>query len=293
MSRATIGFIGLGIMGTGFTRRLKASGWRVVGYDIAADKVRAAAAHGVEPADSPAAVARAADIVLVCVVSTAAVEEVALGKGGLIETPGKGKVAVDHSTTEIDATKRIAATLADRTGLAWVDGPVSGGPAAAEQGALAIMAGGTDAAIARVSPVMKQLASRFTHMGPSGAGQATKMINQVLVLTNYCVLAEAMRLGEACGVDVAKVPEALATGHAGSTMLKDIFPRMLARDFAPRGYARQVLKDLDMVQDLAAHMKVPTPMATMAGTLFRLLVSRGHSELDASAILKLYMKEPL
>ena len=288
-----IGFIGLGLMGQAFTKRLVESGFPVTGYDIVADKIAQAAKHGVKPAASPAEVARTSDMVLVCVTSTHAVEEAVLGRGGIAEVRGDGKVLVDHSTTEIDETKRFAAALKTRAGMAWVDAPVSGGPTAALAGTLAIMAGGDADAIKQVEPVMAKLAARFTHMGEVGAGQVTKMINQVLVLTNYAVIAEALRLGEKCGIDVAKIPEALASGHAGSNLLKDLTPRMVARDFAPRGFARQVLKDLDMVHDLAKEMKAPTPMASQAASLFRLLVARGHAELDGSAILKLYLDEPI
>lgn len=293
MANPQIGFIGLGLMGQAFTRRLVECGFAVTGYDIVADKVAQAANHGVKPAASPAEVARACDIVLVCVTSTHAVEEVVLGKGGIVEAQGAGKVLVDHSTTEIGETKRFAAALKARAGIDWVDAPVSGGPAAAAAGTLAIMAGGDAAAIARVEPVMAKLAGCFTHMGGVGAGQVTKMINQVLVLTNYAVIAEALRLGEKCGIDVSRIPSALATGHAGSNLLKDLTPRMVARDFAPRGFARQVLKDLDMVHDLSKEMKSPTPMAAQAASLFRILVARGHSELDGSAIIKLYLDEPV
>ncbi len=288
-----IGFIGLGLMGQGFTRRLAESGFKVTGYDVVADKVKQAAAHGVTAAATPAAVAAASDIVLVCVTSTDCVHDAVFGAGGIVEAPGKGKVLVDHSTTEIDATKQFAADLLQRSGMKWVDAPVSGGPGAAAAGTLAIMAGGDAAAIRQVEPVMAKLASKFTHMGDVGAGQVTKMINQVLVLTNYCVIAEAIRLGEKCGIDVAKIPEALATGHAGSNLLKDVTPRLVARDFAPRGFVRQVLKDLDMVHDLAKEVKAPTPMVSQAATLYRLMVARGHSELDACAVMRLYLDEPV
>ena len=177
--------------------------------------------------------------------------------------------------------------------MKWVDAPVSGGPGAAAAGTLAIMAGGDDDAIRRIGPVMAKLAATFTHMGEVGAGQVTKMINQVLVLTNYCVIAEAIRLGEKCGIDVAKIPQALATGHAGSNLLKDVTPRLVARDFAPRGFVRQVLKDLDMVHDLAKEVKAPTPMVSQAASLYRLMVARGHSELDACAVMRLYLDEPV
>lgn len=294
MSKPTIGFIGLGLMGVGFTKRLKAQGYRVLGYDIAPDKIKAAAAWGVEPGASPADVAKRSDIIQVCVVSTYAVDAVVTGENGIVSA-GKlpGKVLVDHSTTEIDETMRLAGELEQKCGIAWVDAPVSGGPGAAETGTLAIMAGGSDAAIATVRPVMRELAGAFTHMGKVGAGQATKMINQVLVLTNYAVIAEAVRLAEKCGLDANRIPEAVAGGHADSNLLKALIPRMTARDFAPRGFARQIMKDLDMVHDLARDKKAPTPMCSQALALFRLLNARGHSELDGSAVLKLYLDEPV
>ena len=199
------------------------------------------------------------------------------GPRGIIASDVTGKVVVDHSTAEIKATLSIAEQLG-AAGAMFVDAPVSGGPGAAETGTLAIMAGGADAAIARIAPVMKHLGT-MTHMGASGAGQATKLVNQTIVLTNYCVLAEALRLGEAYGVDTSKIPQALAPGHAGSNFLSTAFPRMAAEDFAPRGYARQVLKDLEMLQAAAADEHVAMPMAAQALTLYRLLVASGRSEI--------------
>jgi 3-hydroxyisobutyrate dehydrogenase len=289
---STVGFVGLGLMGQGFTKRLIARGFKVVGYDVAPAKIAAAKAYGVAAAGSSVEVARASEIVCLSVMSasgTHAVEEAVLGADGIASVPGTGKVLVDLSTTTIEETRHCAAELGRRTGMAWVDAPVSGGPGAAEAGQLAIMAGGDAEALARVRPVLEQFASRLTHMGPLGAGQATKMINQVIVLTNFCVLAEALRLGETCGVDVARMPEALATGYAGSLLLNDLFPRMIARDFAPRGLVRQILKDLDMVHDLAKQRVVPTPMTSLAASLFRTASARGWDELDGTAVLKLYL----
>jgi 3-hydroxyisobutyrate dehydrogenase-like beta-hydroxyacid dehydrogenase len=292
MAEPIVGFIGLGLMGTGFTRRLVAKGCRVVGFDTVPQRIDAAARYGVEPAASPADVARKADLVLACVTATASVEAVIAGEGG-IRSAGRldGKVFVDHSTTEIEATRRLADLLARDTGMAFVDAPVSGGPGAAEAGTLAIMAGGTKDAIAKVAPVMAHL-GRFTHMGAVGAGQATKLVNQTLVLTNYCVIAEALKLAEAYGVDAAKVPEALAPGHAGSNLLPVLFERMIARDFTPRGYARQVLKDLEMLNDAAKARHLALPMASQALTLFRLLNAQGKSELDGAAVVSLWPEQP-
>lgn len=285
----TIGFIGLGLMGTGFTRRLIASGYAVCGYDPDPARQKEAAANGVTIAASAADVAKAADVILVCVINTAAVEDACIGPRGIAAAGDiKGKVVVDHSTTEIKATLRIAEALKSG-GAAFLDAPVSGGPGAAETGTLAIMAGGDAAAVTRVAPLMSKL-GQFTHMGGSGSGQATKLVNQTIVLTNYCVLAEALRLGEAYGVDTSKIAEALAPGHAGSNLLSVALPRMAEDDFAPRGYVKQVLKDLELLSAAAAEQHVAMPMSAQALTLYRLLYASGRSELDAGAIVSLYPK---
>jgi 3-hydroxyisobutyrate dehydrogenase-like beta-hydroxyacid dehydrogenase len=281
-----IGFIGLGLMGTGFTKRLIATGHEVIGYDPDPARMDEAVKRGVQAASSAAEVAKAADIVLICVINTAAVEDATLGPRGVAASEIAGKVVVDHSTAEIKATLRIADQLRAR-GAQFVDAPVSGGPGAAETGTLAIMAGGPDAAVARIAPVMRHLGT-MTHMGGSGAGQATKLVNQTIVLTNYCVLAEALRLGEAYGVDTTRIAGALAPGHAGSNLMPVLLPRMIEKDFAPRGYVRQVLKDLEMLQAAAADEHVAMPMAAQALTLYRLLAASGRTELDASAVVTLY-----
>jgi 3-hydroxyisobutyrate dehydrogenase len=283
---SAVGFVGLGLMGEGFTRRLIEKGHAIIGFDIDADKMRAAAAWGVKPAASAAEVARSCDIVLICVINTAAVEDATLGPRGVASVDITGKVIVDHSTTELDATRRIAAALVAK-GAHFVDAPVSGGPGAAKSGTLAIMAGGADEAIEKISALMRDL-GLMTHMGAAGTGQATKLVNQTLVLTNYCVLAEALRLAQAYGVDAGKIPQALAPGHAGSNLLNALFPRMIAEDFTPLGFARQVLKDLEMLQGAAREKHLAMPMASQALTLYRLLVAAGKSELDASAVVTLY-----
>jgi 3-hydroxyisobutyrate dehydrogenase len=282
-----LGFIGLGLMGQAFTQRLVACGHRVTGYDLVADKMARAEAHGVQAATSAAEVARACDIVHVCVMTKDDLAAAVFGANGIADGAAPGKVLVDHSTTEVATTKEFAARLEADTGMRWVDAPVSGGPPAAEAGTLAILVGGDDAAVRAVRPVLEALGT-CTHMRPLGAGQVTKMVNQVLVLSNYCVLAEALVLAEAGGVDASRIPAALGAGYAGSNMLQRLYSRLVARDFAPAGYAFQALKDLDMVHGLAKELKVPTPMASQAATLFRTLVSKGHGELDGIAVLKLY-----
>jgi 3-hydroxyisobutyrate dehydrogenase len=283
-----IGFIGLGLMGHAATKALVERGHTVAGYDILADKVEAARGHGVQAAASPAEVASQSDVVMVSVTSTDAVRAVVFGEAGVATSDGAGKVLIDLSTTEVPATQDMAERLKSASNMGWVDAPVSGGPEAAGTGSLAIMAGGSEADMRIAEPALSELAGVLTDMGPVGSGQVTKMVNQVLVLNSYVLLAEALALAEAGGVDAAKIPAALGTGHAGSNLLQAVFPRMAERDFEPRGYARQALKDLDMVKELARGLKTPTPMTGQAAELFRVLVTKGHGETDGTAILKMY-----
>ena len=286
----TIGFIGLGLMGAGFTKRLASQGCEVVGYDIEARQLDAARGWGVKPTSSPADVAARCDLLCICVTTTKAVAEVVSGEAGIVSTGSlAGKLVVDFSTTEMATTKAVAAALA-AAGAQFIDAPVSGGPPAAEAGTLAIMAGGDEAAIAAAGPVLALL-GRVTHMGPTGAGQATKLVNQALCLTNYCIVAEGLRIAEAYGVDAARIPQALAPGLGNSAVLQAIYPRMVARDYAPRGYARQILKDLEMLHEATREQHIATPMTTQALTMFRMLVAQGKSELDGAAIVTL-LPEP-
>jgi 3-hydroxyisobutyrate dehydrogenase-like beta-hydroxyacid dehydrogenase len=285
----TVGFIGLGLMGQGFVKRLIDTGHTVLGTDVRREAVEKAEALGVRPMPNAASIAGAADRVLLCVTTPAAVAEVVRGRDGILAAGDlAGKVLADHSTTDIPLTRELGAALADR-GMAFVDAPVSGGPAAAEAGTLAIMAGGADEAVAKVRPVLDRL-GHLTHMGPLGAGQATKLVNQALVLTNYCVIAEALRLAEAFDVDPSRIPGALAPGHAGSNLLAALMPRMAAEDFAPRGFARQVLKDLEMLHTATKDLPLAMPMAGQALSLFRLLVASGKAECDGSAVVTLFPK---
>ncbi len=287
-----LGYLGLGLMGSQMTKRLVESGYSVTGYDPNPEKVEAAEANGVTGAASCADVTAASDIVLACVRTTPALKGAMFDEGGVIEGAGVGKVFLDHSTTIADQTREMAARLKQETGMSWVDAPVSGGPPAAGTGKLAIMVGGDEADVERVKPILDILGNN-THMGPLGAGQVTKMVNQVLVLNNFALMAEAVTLAKNAGIDPAKVPEALKGGYADSAMFRNFFPRLIARDFEPAGYVRQIMKDLDMVLDLAQQTGTPVPMSNTSASLYRILMAKGMSELDAIAVLKLYDEETL
>ncbi len=289
-----IGQIGLGYMGSALVKRLQSLGKTAIGYDIDGAKMAALAETGVACRDSAAVVTREVDVVVVCVTSTDCVEQAVFGPGGIAEAAAAGKVLVDISTTVAEATRDMAARLKEQTGMDWIDAPVSGGPPAAQSGALTVMAGGEPAVFDSLRPLFDELAAKATLMGPIGAGQVTKMINQVLCLTLYPILAEALKLGENAGVEVARIPEALGAGYAGSNLLQAMFPRMVARQYTPpAAFARQLLKDLDMVYDLAKATKTPTPMTDQTRGLYRLMIARGHGEEDPIALLKFYDEEPV
>ena len=288
-----IGFLGLGLMGEGFTRRHVDLGHEVSGFDPRVERRDAAAGWGVAPVAGPAEAADDADLVMTCVTTTDDLEAAVFGDGGVAAAIGREAVLVDFSTTVVARTREMAGRLRDATGAGWVDAPVSGGPPAARAGGLAIMAGGSDDDIAKARPALQGLAASLVHLGPVGAGQVTKMVNQVCVLTNFVVLAEALNLAERGGVDGGKLIDALGSGYAGSNLMRAMWPRMIERDYAPAGYLRQVLKDLDMVHDLAHDLKAAIPMSTQAAELFRLMAARGHEELDGIAVLKLFTGEPV
>jgi 3-hydroxyisobutyrate dehydrogenase-like beta-hydroxyacid dehydrogenase len=266
-------------------------GHSITAYDIVSEKTDAARAAGAKAADSPAGACVGVEAVLLNLPTNEAVQEAVFGARGVASAIKPPQLVVDFSTVKVENGKRFSESLKTKSGCSWVDAPVSGGPPAAANGSLTVMAGGDKADIERLAPLWKDVAARFTHMGPVGAGLAAKMINQLIVGCGNAVMAEACLLAEAAGIDAARIPACLAGGHADSTLLQQIYPRMAGRDFAPRGYARQILKDLEMVNELAAQLHAPLPMMASALSLYRLLVHLGHSEVDTSGIFKLYEQE--
>jgi len=291
MEHPRIGYVGVGLMGLPMVRRLVSLGYPVRAYDIMAAQLEAARAAGAQAAASPDDAARDAEIVLLNLPTTDAVEQVMFGVDGVATALKPPQLVVDFSTIEVARGKAFAARLREVTGCGWIDAPVSGGPPASAAGRLTVMAGGDAADIARIAPLVADVASRFTHMGASGSGLAAKMINQLIVGCGHAVMAEALLLAEAAGIDAARVPECLAGGHADGALLQKLYPRMAVRDFAPQGYARQLLKDLEMVNAFAGALKAPVPMTGEALSLYRMLIRRGHAELDTGALFKLYERD--
>jgi len=287
-SKANIGYVGVGLMGLPMVQRLLSLGYSVRAFDVSPAQVAAAGRAGAQAASSAADAARGADLLLLNLPTPDAVEAAVFGENGVAATLRPPQLLIDFSTNKVYQTKAFAQRLREKTGAGWIDAPVSGGPPASGSGTLTIMAGGEVADIERARPLFADVAGRFTHMGPSGAGMATKMLNQLIVGAGHAVMAEAVVLAEAAGIDPARLPECLAGGLADSLLLQRLYPRMVKRDFAPQGYVRQLLKDLEMVTEFAGGLKAPTPMMSEALTLYRMLAHLGHTELDTAAVLKLY-----
>jgi 3-hydroxyisobutyrate dehydrogenase len=236
----------------------------------------------------PSDVAATASILFTCLTDAAAVEEVVFGPDGLATAAGSGKLVVDFSSIHPDAARAIAARLKLANGMGWIDAPVSGGTIGAEEGTLAVMAGGDAADIERARPYVLAMARRFTHMGPTGAGQTTKLCNQVIVGCAMAVLAEATRLAVNAGIDARRLPEALAGGFADSIPLQLFVPRMVQGIHSPPlGHIATMLKDLDTVVDVARGTSSPVPMSALAAQLFRLAKSARGADADALEIYKL------
>ena len=288
MAKPKLGYIGLGLMGLPMVRHLVTKGYAISAFDIVPEKCVAAATAGARAASSAVDAISGTDLVILNLPTTDAVEDVMFGAGGVGLSMKPPQRLIDFSTIKVDKGRSFANRLREETGCGWVDAPVSGGPPAAGTGTLTVMAGGQPDDIDAVRPLMADVAQRFTPMGPSGSGLVAKMINQMIVGCGHAVMAEALIMAETAGIDAARIPECLAGGHADGSLLQKLYPRMAARDFAPQGYARQLLKDLEMVSAFAGQLKAPMPMTGEALNLYRLLVHLGYAESDTGAIVKVF-----
>ena len=283
-----LGYLGLGMMGFPMTRRLVNAGYDVTVWNRSAGKADALVEAGAKAAPNPCDVAATANIIFMCLTDAAAVDEVVFGPNGLATAAGSGKLVVDFSSIHPDAARSIATRLKAANGMGWVDAPVSGGTKGAEEGTLAVMAGGDAADIEKVRPYILAMARGFTHMGPIGAGQTTKLCNQVIVGCAMAVLAEATRFAVNAGIDANRLPEALSGGFADSIPLQLFVPRMVQGIHSPPlGHIATMLKDLDTVIDVARDTSSPVPMAALAAQLFRMAKSTRGADADALEIYKL------
>lgn len=278
--------IGVGIMGSSMTTRLLECGHRVTVFDRNPPKVAAVVEKGARAARTPAEATRASQFVISCVNSAAAVRALVFGPDGVAEAADASKLLIDMSSIDPASTQEMSQEFERGTGMGWVDAPLSGGAPRAFEGRLTVMAGGAAEAVARARAVMDDLCANYTHMGPSGAGQMTKLVNQILVSIVSQAVAEAVRFAEAGGVDAAKISLALAGGRADSRILQEFGPKMAARDYAPTGRIDNMMKDLEAVQTVAMQHRLPLPLTSAVSELHRTFMAAGIGHEHTAAIMK-------
>lgn len=292
MANERIGFIGLGAMGMPMALNFLDAGGPLGVWGRTPEKLKPALDKGANLADSPKTLMEVCSIVFACVTNTEAVEEVVFGTNGIAEGAADGKLFVDMSTIHPLKTREFAERFAAQSGGRWVDAPVSGGEGGAKAGTLVIMAGGEEADVDRLRPVVEPISQRLTYMGPTGAGQATKSINQMIIAAEIAVIAEALNFAQNFGVSAQALPDCLAGGWADSTVLQDHARRMAAAKYASNA-SINMLKDINIAQNMGQHTGSPMPVTSLVAELYRLAGQQGHGDKGQIALMALYRDEPL
>jgi 3-hydroxyisobutyrate dehydrogenase-like beta-hydroxyacid dehydrogenase len=281
----TIGFIGLGLMGKPMCRNLLKAGARLVVTSRSEAPRNEMHEAGATAVYTPAEVAALADIIIIMVADTMAVEAVLTGQNGVFTASRPGTLIIDMGTTLMSATRSFAASAANK-GYLYVDAPVSGGTIGAEAGTLTIMAGGSDGSFDKAIPVLQTLGDHITHVGPVGSGQVAKAANQVIVGLNIGAVAEAFALAKAAGVDPGKVRAALKGGFADSRILEVHGKRMVSGDFTPGAKSTIQRKDMDQAIKLASELGLDMPATSLSRQLYDKLIESGGADLDHAALFK-------
>lgn len=282
-----VALIGAGIMGQAIGTRLLERDHALSVFDIDAGKVAELCAKGAKAAASPAEATSRSDFVILSLNHADIVRKAVFGSDGVSTTAKAQKLLIDMSSIDPAATASMASELRTQTGMAWVDCPLSGGVPGALSGKLTIMAGGEAADFERARRVMKDLSANYTLMGGAGAGQTTKLVNQLFCALSFQAVAEAVKLAEAGGVDPAKIPAALAGGRADGRIMQEFMAKFAARDFTPTGSLANMLKDLDSIQAFALKTKTPLPLTSAVTDIHRILVAMGLGPRDSAEVMRL------
>ncbi len=280
-----VAFIGLGTMGAPMVLNLLKAGHAVTVFNRTVAKTQAAVAAGATAAESPAVAANAAGIIITCVSDSPDVKAVVLSEDGIINGARPGSLLIDMSTISPGVTRSLAEQLAEKD-IAMIDAPVSGGSEGAQKGTLSIMIGGAEADVERARPVLGAMGSTITHVGPIGAGQTTKAINQIIVAGTYWSVAEGMALGLKAGLDMEKVVQAVGNGAAGSWGLTNRSSNMIKNEY-PLGFRVNLhQKDLAIALETARELGLPLPMAAYVEQIENGLIAKGYGDEDISAIAR-------
>lgn len=267
-----VGFIGLGIMGLGMARNLVEKGHDVTVWNRT--RAKSDQVEGATVGDTPRAVAEACSIVMICVSDTPDVAAVLHGSDGVLAGVSAGDLIIDHSTISPSATEGFAAE-AGALGAFWLDAPVSGGSEGAARGTLSIMIGGPLEQYERAVPYLQAFGTTLTHVGPTGAGQMVKLVNQILVVGTQLAVSEALLFAQAGGLDLQRTLDAVTGGAAGSWMLSNRGPQMIVRDWRPGFTIDLQQKDLRLVLEAADELGSPVPGTSLVFQMYRALQRRG------------------
>ena len=285
MPNVRVGFCGMGTMGAAMAANVARAGFPLTVWNRSPGRAAAPLLAGASEAATPRDVAAASDVVVVCVSDTPDVEAVLFGTDGVAAGLAPGSLVIDCSTISPAATRDFAARLAEK-GVAFIDAPVSGGSEGAQKGTLTIMVGGEAADLERARPVLEAMGTSITHMGPSGSGQATKAVNQVILAGTYLGVAEGMVLAMKSGLDAKKVAAALSGGAARSWVLENRSGRMIEDDY-PLGFRIALhLKDVTIALGLAREVGAALPVTALAAQIEAGLVAQGHGDDDNSALAR-------
>ena len=285
MDKPRVGFIGLGIMGRPMCANLLKAGYSLTVWNRSRPGIDEVVSLGAATGESPADVAAKSDVIITIVTDSPDVQQVVLGPNGVLEGARPGSVVIDMSTISPSVTREVAAALEQR-GVEMLDAPVSGGDVGAKAGTLSIMVGGKPEIFERCLPVFQAMGKNIIHIGPNGAGQTTKLCNQIAVALNMLAGCEAIMLAARSGIDPKKMLDAISAGAAGSWMISNLAPRIVKGDFAPGFMIRLAQKDLRLVLESAGELQLPLPGTALMNQVWRAVEAEGGGDLGTQAAIK-------
>jgi 3-hydroxyisobutyrate dehydrogenase len=284
-----LAFIGLGIMGQPMAGHLMSSGHPLLVHSRTKSRAQPLIARGARWINSPADAAKNADVVFICVPDTPDVQAVILGEGGIIHGARAGQIIVDHSTISPTGTREMARKLAEK-GATLLDAPISGGDVGARNATLSIMVGGDESAFKTILPLLGHMGKNIVFCGPSGAGQFTKLVNQILVGITLLGVSEAMTFAKKCGLNLEKTIEAIGAGAGGSWQLANLGPKMIAEDFRPGFMIDLMQKDMRLLMQAAEDSSTSLPAASLLHQLFTAAQAAGHGRDGTQALFTVLEK---
>ncbi|VBB05328.1 Hypothetical protein LUCI_0535 [Lucifera butyrica] len=287
-SNTAVGFIGTGVMGKSMAAHILRAGYPVVVYNRTAAKTADLVSMGAQAAADVAALATQCNVIITMVGYPSDVEEIYLGERGILQFAKAGSYLLDMTTSTPSLARRIS-QAAGTKGIHALDAPVSGGDIGAREGRLTIMVGGEQDDFDAVLPVLALMGRNIIRQGPAGAGQHTKMCNQIAIAGNMVGVCEAMAYAQKAGLDPDNVLKSIEAGAAGSWSLSNLAPRMLAGNFAPGFFVKHFIKDMTIALEAAREMGLLTPGLALVKSLYEQLAAQGEENSGTQALFKLYL----